>query len=245
MNCLEVETELGDYADGALDAAATATVATHLASCAACRALVADLQTLRRLTRSLDPQLPPPSLYPRIAAAVHADSRRWSLDRLFGFTDLGWRPLVSAAVMVVVLAGGVWLSWHNVALTTDSSRRVARTDAPAVSPLQPVGTELEAAEQHYTNAIATLEQITKVEGTTLDTPTAAVMQENLAVIDRAIGESREALQKEPSSELAQDSLFEALRSKLSLLQDTIALINEMRKGNQEGAARIVSGMNQP
>ena len=29
-----------------------------------------------------------------------------------------------------------------------------------------------------------------------------------------------------------------------LLQDTVALINEMRKGNQEGAARIMSGMNQ-
>ena len=27
-------------------------------------------------------------------------------------------------------------------------------------------------------------------------------------------------------------------------QGTIALINEMRKGNQEGAARIVSGLNQ-
>ena len=52
------------------------------------------------------------------------------------------------------------------------------------------------------------------------------------------------MQKEPENDVAQQSLFEALRSKIALLQDTIALINEMRKGNQEGAARIVSGLNQ-
>ena len=50
--------------------------------------------------------------------------------------------------------------------------------------------------------------------------------------------------KEPENDVAQQSLFEALRNKVALLQDTIALINEMRKGNQEGAARIVSGLNQ-
>jgi hypothetical protein len=29
---------------------------------------------------------------------------------------------------------------------------------------------------------------------------------------------------------------------MALLQDTVALINEMRKGNDAGAARIVSGL---
>ena len=42
---------------------------------------------------------------------------------------------------------------------------------------------------------------------------------------------------------AQDSLFEAFRSKIVLLQDTISLINEVRKGNQAEAARIADGMN--
>ena len=74
--------------------------------------------------------------------------------------------------------------------------------------------------------------------------TADVLQANLTVLDGAIGESRDALQKEPENDVAQESLFEALRNKIALLQDIIALINEMRKGNQEGAARIVSGLNQ-
>ena len=69
------------------------------------------------------------------------------------------------------------------------------------------------------------------------------MQANLEVIDQAIGQSRAALKSEPANAVAQESLFDALRSKVQLLQDTVALINEMRKGNQEGAARIMSGMN--
>jgi hypothetical protein len=71
-----------------------------------------------------------------------------------------------------------------------------------------------------------------------------VLQKNLEVIDQAIGESRSALRTQPASEVAQESLFEALRNKVSLLQETVVLINEMRKGNQEGTARIVSGLNQ-
>ena len=81
------------------------------------------------------------------------------------------------------------------------------------------------------------------EDTALDQETADILQANLTVIDGAIGESRAALQANPSSTLAQESLFSALQSKVSLLQNTIALINEMRKGNEAGAARIVSGMN--
>ena len=71
-----------------------------------------------------------------------------------------------------------------------------------------------------------------------------ILKANLTVLDGAIGESREALKQEPENDVAQQSLFEALSNKVALLQDTIALINEMRKGNQEGAARIVSGLNQ-
>ena len=58
-----------------------------------------------------------------------------------------------------------------------------------------------------------------------------------------LDESRAALRTEPTSEPAQQSLLEAFRTKVGLLQDTIALINEMRKGNQAEAARIAEGLN--
>jgi hypothetical protein len=107
-----------------------------------------------------------------------------------------------------------------------------------------VETEFKLAEEHYQNAIAGLEQITRTESTALDPQVASVLRKNLDVIDQAIGESRAALQTQPTSEVAQESLFEALRNKVGLLQDTVVLINEMRKGDPEGTARAVSGLNQ-
>ena len=102
-----------------------------------------------------------------------------------------------------------------------------------------VQAELVAAEQHYDKAIQGLEQIARSDSSALDPQVAGVLQKNLQVIDQAIAESRTALQKEPQSQPARDSLFEALRRKVSLLQDTIALMNEMRKGNSAGAAQII------
>jgi hypothetical protein len=108
---------------------------------------------------------------------------------------------------------------------------------------QTVESELRIAEEHYDKAIAGLEQIARAEGQSLDPQVAAVLQKNLAIIDQAIGESRAALRSAPNSPQAQQSLFEALRNKVNLLQDTIALINEMRKGNPAEAARLVQGLN--
>ena len=75
-----------------------------------------------------------------------------------------------------------------------------------------------------------------------DPKTAATLQKNLAVIDQAISESRAAMRSQPTNQPAQQSLVENFKTKIALLQDTVALINEMRKGNEAGAARIVSGL---
>ena len=54
-------------------------------------------------------------------------------------------------------------------------------------------------------------------------------------------ESRAALKSEPGSTTARQSLYEALKQKIQFLQDTIALMNEMRQGDAAGAAEIVEG----
>jgi CHASE3 domain sensor protein len=77
----------------------------------------------------------------------------------------------------------------------------------------------------------------------LDPEVAAALQKNLQVIDQAIDESRAALRDQPMSEQAQLSLFEAFRTKIVVLQETLALINEMRKGNQAEAARLADSLN--
>ena len=87
-----------------------------------------------------------------------------------------------------------------------------------------------------------LERIAKGDTAELDPQVAAVLQKNLQVVDRAINESRAALKSQPASATAQDGLFEAMRAKVALLQQTVELINEMRKGNQAEAGRLMQDL---
>lgn len=235
MNCQEFELELGDYVDGTLPPDRTDAIAAHLRTCAACRDTVADFTSIRSMARTLEPHLPSPHVWTRLSAAVEQDRRRpwWQLAT----GAFAWRPIAAVTVMLALLAGGTWMAWRD----TSSGTRAATTATPAA--LVPVNADVQLAERDLTTAISSLEQVTKVEADSLDPGTAQVVQANLAVLDQAIGTSRQALQAQPQNSMAQESLFDALRSKVQLLQDVVALINEMRKGNQEGAARLMSGKN--
>ena len=247
MSCRDFRPSLSDYVDGTLQASDDPleerrldALEGHLAACASCRAIVEDLHTIRGVARTMEARVPPPHVWTRIAASIEdrGNRRSWSA--------FGWQALAAAAALVLVVAGASWVAWQQMHQTPP----VVAVGVPAAAPepdpelVADVETQLKLAEEHYTKAIAGLEAIATAEGSELDQDTADVLQANLTVIDTAIGESRAALQTDPGSDLAQQSLFEALRSKVTLLQDTIALINEMRQGNQEGAARIVSGLNQ-
>lgn len=238
MNCEHCQAVIDDYVDGTLDAADRGRVEAHLASCAACRGLADDIRAIRRAAGTLERHQPPARVWTRLAASLEAERR----------TSAGlWRgaPLALAATLLLAVGGTSWVVWQQMQTPAAPARTQAPVPAPADPELvQSVETELKLAEEHYQKAIAGLEQITRTESAALDPQVASVLQKNLQVIDQAIGESRAALQTQPTSEVAQESLFEALRNKVSLLQDTVVLINEMRKGNQEGAARIVSGLNQ-
>lgn len=238
MSCQDYEIALGDYVDGTLDERSRIEVEAHLAACARCRAIVADFGVLRQATQSLEPELPPAHVWTKLAAAYEAEQK----SSLHGWS-FSWRQSLAASLVTAILVAS--LVWVGKGLTpiNDSSSRVASATPAATEPVS-VRAEFDLAEMQYTNAIAGLESITKSEQSALDMETADVLQANLTVIDGAITESRAALQTEPDNPAAQDSLFDALRSKLELLQDVVALINEMRKGNPEGAARIVSGLNQ-
>jgi hypothetical protein len=127
--------------------------------------------------------------------------------------------------------------WHQPP-PPDLTASAPAPDAKAIE------AELLQAEQHYQKAIAGLERIASAEKGSLDPQTASTLEKNLAVVDQAISESRAALKSQPDNEPAQMSLLENFKTKVALLQDTVALINEMRKGNETGAARLVTGLKQ-
>jgi anti-sigma factor RsiW len=238
MSCPDYEIALGDYVDGTLDERSRVEFEAHLASCARCSAVVVDFLAIRQATLALEPELPAPHVWTKLAAAFEAEQRptfrRWGLT---------WQTLAASIATVTLVASLTWIGQGLTSIKRPSGQ-VASTAAAQAEPIS-VRAQFDLAEMQYTNAIAGLETITKSQQSALDMETADVLQANLTVIDGAITESRAALQSEPDNPAAQESLFEALRSKLELLQDVVALINEMRKGNPEGAARIVSGLNQP
>jgi anti-sigma factor RsiW len=245
------EIVLTDYVDDALTGAERAEVERHLEACTACRALVDDQRDVRRVAGELDPRDAPVRAWPRIARAIklEADAREAAQHAPGAVAARGpralrsaWAPWLAAAA-ALVLATYVGLRVRPATTSTSTAPGGSASAASGPS-AQAIEAELRAAEQHYENAITGLEQITKSEQSDLDPNTAATLQKNLAVIDQAISESRAALRAQPASEPAQQSLMDAFKTKIALLQDTVALINEMRKGSDADAARIGSGLKQ-
>ena len=161
---------------------------------------------------------------------------------------LGRRPYVGVArhAAALVLAVGSARDAAHAARPRRRRRRRSATPpaaAPATDRARPSKarrTPSNAAQEQFEKAIADLEKVAKANQQALDPGTSATIEKNLGIIDQAIAENRAAVKSEPTSVAARETLFEALRQKVSLLQDTISLINEMRKGNNAAAAQLVN-----
>jgi len=222
---------LNDYVDDALPSQERTAVDAHLATCAACREIVAGLRSVIAAASALRPVDPPSRTWTRIERELRV--------RPAGTRAPWWPWLAAAAALALATAGGLRLAgvWPKPPVS-DVAAVVPASDAEAIQ------AELSLAMQHYQNAVAGLERIASDGKGSLDPQTAATLEKNLAVVDQAISESRAALKAQPDSEPAQQSLLESFKSKIALLQDTVALINEMRKGNDAGAGGLVTGLKQ-
>ena len=241
--------------DGTIGAIRRAELERHLAECAECRAFLADMQAIRDTAASLDPIAPPDGVWLQIAGRLRQEGRVAAPPPRTSPPPRAHVALLAIAASLLVAVGAaiaVLLPQYraaNGAPAAAVTTTIPAGNADAAVDVESVEAEFRLAEQHYQNAIAKLEQAARLDRDAdpdrqvLDAQTAAMLQKNLQVIDQAIAESRSALRTEPLSAPARDSLFEALRRKVALLQDTIALMNEMRKGNAAGAAQIVEGAN--
>jgi putative zinc finger protein len=225
---------LNEFADGTLPADRQREVEAHLSSCSSCRDIVDGLRRVRSAVRQLPPLAAPRDGWTKLERTLRASSAAPKPRR--------WQWLAVAAALVVAVLGGMKLAEFRRG-SPDTTRATAAVDAPTA---ESIAAELQLAEQHYQNAISDLQRAANAEKGTLDPQVASTLEKNLAVVDQAISESRAALKAQPSSEPAQASLLESFKAKIALLQDTVALINEMRKGpsgNADGR-RAVSGLRQ-
>jgi tetratricopeptide (TPR) repeat protein len=250
VTCQDVPRALDAQLTGTLDRAGAEALDAHLATCQACRADVAAARRLQAELRLLGAEGPSPRAWDRVAARLEADPAFQqrageSLAATQERRGLDWRWVALAATLVLVIAGSLLVMRRSFqeAPAPMATAAPGETAAPDADPMTTIEGELDLAAKHYENAIAGLEQVAAESETPLDPIVMATVRENLDVIDQAIDDSRQALRTDPQSQLAQESLFDAFRRKVALLQDTIALMNEMRKGNPSRATAIASGLN--
>jgi anti-sigma factor RsiW len=239
MNCENLNVALVDLVDGRLDGAAQRDVERHLEGCPACRALVEDMRTIRAAAFMLDRREPQPATWSRLQAAIAQEPAAARPETRYRLPV--W--LAAAAALILATAIGMWPLLNRPPAAHDDSASAAAGDQPPAS-VESVTAEFAAAEKHYQKAIDDLQTIANKDTGELDPQVAAVLQKNLTVIDQAITESRDALKQQPANATAQNGLFDALRTKVALLQQTVELINEMRKGNQAEAGQRLQTLSQ-
>ena len=228
-----------ELVDGTLGPIRRAELELHLENCDGCRGLAQDLQAIAQTARSLDSLTPPETVWHEVARQLRAEGRAAASTPPM-VRRRSVMILALAAALALVVGSSLYLLKRGTALRPESSTPVAAgTPSPAPAPadgnaaapaaVQSVAAELALTERHFQNVVE--------QASATDPATAAVLQKNLMVMNDAIAESRKALEANPQSESTQ--LYEMLKQKIRFLQDTIALMNEMRQGDAEGAAQIV------
>ena len=249
MKCEDLNEALVDLVDGRLDGAEQRSVERHLEGCENCRALVEDLRSIRAAAFMLDRREPKAETWSKVQAAIAAEPapKGRLLDMSAArrsFRGTNWPVWLGAAAALILatMIGLLPLMSRPEPAHDDSAEATAADGTEAT--VESVTAEFEAAEKHYQKAIDDLQTLASKDTGELDPQVASVLQKNLSVIDQAISESREALKAQPANASAQSGLFEGLRTKVALLQQTVELINEMRKGNQAEAGRRVQTLSQ-
>lgn len=235
-HCTDIQPYLSaliDSRDGDLDAAIEANVRQHLESCASCRAVLQDLQRIRAAARGLGPMAPPPHVWLQVAGQIRLRGGIPSESPATGGRSASVVPWLGLAAALVLITLGVYLVSRQ---SPPEPAQLAGSNVPAGNPVEAVAEELNKAAVHYGNAMAELEKLAQSGDGTFDPKIAGVLREQLEIADRAIAESRRAMESDPASQPARDSLLAAFRRKVDVLQATVALMNEMRQGNVDNVA---------
>jgi hypothetical protein len=135
MTCEAFDALLEGYLEGALDHTTQSRADQHRGECAACAAIVADLEGLVRSAQALPLPTPSRDLWPDIEARLVTPVRVLPVatPHTMARSVLPWRQLAAAAAVLVTVSAGV--TW-NVARRAPaaSSTTLASTDTAVVVP---------------------------------------------------------------------------------------------------------------
>lgn len=212
--------QLSDYLDGELTQVERAALDAHLAGCRECAVTLEELRAVVARAATLPARPPADDLWPGIEPHLTGarDGQVVSFtprtSRRFSFT----LPQLAAAgiALMVMSGGGVWVLQHG-GRATSMPPVAATSEPPAVVPAALI-------DPRYDEAIADLEQALQAGRSELDPATIRVLEANLAAIDKAIAESREALDADPANVYLNNHLADARQRKLALLRRATALV---------------------
>lgn len=217
---------LSEYLDDELPPRERAEVEDHLAGCAECSAVLADLRRVAARARALDSAGPSADLWPGIAARIGGApaaprAARAPAARRFAFS---LPQLLAAGIALMVLSGGsVWLLRPGSAPPTPLASVPIRPAAESGLG-SPVSWQRRAAPG-YDAAVADLERVLAEGRGRLDTATVRVLEQNLRVIDRAIEQARRAVAADSANAYLNSHLAETMRRKLDLLRQAASLVS--------------------
>lgn len=203
---------LSEYIDGELTTVESEALEAHLMECADCGR---TLQQLRRVVtragRVLDHE-PAQDLWPAIAARLSADQPATVAARpLKRRVSFSVSQLAAASVLLMLVSAGTMY----MLVSNDEAAPLAAVQQ------QPTGasaTAVRTVTRNYEAAVDELETVLYENREQLDTATVRVIEQNLAVIDRAILEARAALNQEPANPYLTKYLDAAMQRKVQLLR---------------------------
>ena len=232
------EARLHDFVDEELPARERALMADHLAECMSCRAVVSEVRALRgeavRVFSSPGArEVPaPPHLWERIAAGSASSPTRAragdpytpvrALRPRFGPTDRKLRRAAAAVLLV-----GISSSLTYLLVRFDAERggppEPTVSTVPVAASSEVTGGGPGAIVAAYEPVLVSMEQILEEGRGHLGPETIAALEENLRIIDAAIGEVQEALASDPAHPGALRLLDGVYQAKLKLLRQAVVL----------------------
>ena len=203
---------LSEYLDGDLAEAETAALEAHLDTCTNCSETLAGLRRIVMRARSLEDRPPARELWAGIATRIGASPTRRRLT--FSVPQL----LAAGIALAVLSGGGAWLL-HPDPTPVAVQRFAAQGGVPAAT----VGST--AAARSYDSAVDDLERVLAEGRGRLDSTTVRVLEQNLALIDRAIEQAQRAVAADSANVYLNTHLAETMRRKIVLLRQAAALVS--------------------
>ena len=210
---------LSEYLDGEFGAAEREALERHLPECVTCRDMLEGLGRVAARARALDDRPPVTDLWPGIAARIGAVGGAGAagaallpfVRRRLTFTVPQLAAAAVALMAVSVAAGMALLSG-------------TRPQGAAVVPAGVGAAVAWPGTQRYDAAVAQLQGILTAGRGVLDSTTLTVIERNLQVIDKAIGEAQRALQADPRNAYLSHHLVDQMRRKIELLRRANAIV---------------------